>query len=61
MMPSRLAFRNVDVQPENPVETWPQEAIATALARGGLSDWCRIVAAVTSGGAGAGRRPPPNR
>lgn len=41
-----LVFRNVDVRPDDPVETWPHEAMATALARGGLSDWRRIVAAV---------------
>lgn len=45
-MASTLSFRNLDVSVDDPVETWPLEAIATALARGGLSDWRRIIAAV---------------
>jgi DNA-binding transcriptional regulator YiaG len=39
---SNLAFRNVDVSPGDPVSRWPQEAIQTALERGGLSDWRRL-------------------
>ena len=31
-----LAFRNVDASPDDPVSEWPQEAIQTALERGGL-------------------------
>ena len=34
-----LAFRNIDVSPEEPVEVWPTEAILTALERGGLGHW----------------------
>lgn len=45
---SPLAFRNVDVSPEDPVSEWPLEAVQTALERGGLSDWRRLVAAVKS-------------
>jgi DNA-binding transcriptional regulator YiaG len=41
-------FRNVDVSPGDPVEQWPQEAIQTALERGGLSDWRRLAAAIRS-------------
>lgn len=41
-----LVFRNVDAVPDAPVEAWPPEAIATALARGELSHWRRIAAAV---------------
>jgi hypothetical protein len=37
-----LAFRNVDASPDDPVSTWPIEAIQTALERGGLSDWRRL-------------------
>lgn len=41
-----LAFRNVDVSPDDPVSEWPLEAIQTALERGGLSHWRRLAAAV---------------
>jgi DNA-binding transcriptional regulator YiaG len=37
-----LAFRNVDANPADPVETWPAEAVRTALERGGLSHWKRL-------------------
>lgn len=41
-----LAFRNVDVSPGDPVSTWPQEAVQTALERGGLTDWQGLAAAI---------------
>lgn len=41
-----LAFRNVDVSPEDPVEVWPTEAVLTALERGGLGHWRRLTAAI---------------
>jgi transcriptional regulator with XRE-family HTH domain len=41
-----LAFRNVDVSPDDPVSEWPQEAIQTALERGGLSHWRRLARAI---------------
>jgi len=41
-----LAFRNVDVSPDDPVTEWPAEAIQTALERGGLADWRRLAAAI---------------
>jgi DNA-binding transcriptional regulator YiaG len=41
-----LAFRNVDVSPDDPVVEWPLEAIQTALERGGLSYWRRFAGAV---------------
>ena len=41
-----LAFRNLDVTPESPVSSWPTEAVLTAIERGGLSDWRRLVAEV---------------
>jgi hypothetical protein len=40
-----LAFRNIDVSPEDPVELWPTEAVLTALERGGLGHWRRLAAA----------------
>ncbi len=43
---TRLRFRNLDAQPHDPVETWPTEGIITALERGSLTDWRRVVAAV---------------
>jgi len=41
-----LAFRNIDVTPEDPVQTWHTEGIQTALERGDLSHWRRIAAEV---------------
>lgn len=41
-----LAFRNIDIDPDDPVQDWPTEAVLTALERGGLSHWRRLVAAV---------------
>ena len=41
-----LRFRNVDAHPDDPVASWPTEAIETALARGDLDDWRRIAAEV---------------
>jgi len=43
---STVAFRNVRATPEDPVATWPQEAIQTALERGGLTDWRRLARAI---------------
>ncbi len=41
-----LSFRNVDASPDDPVSEWPQEAIQTALERGGLSHWRRLAEAI---------------
>lgn len=41
-----LAFRNVDVDPDSPVSSWPTEAVQTAIERGGLNDWRRLVAEI---------------
>ncbi len=41
-----LAFRNVDASPDDPVSEWPQEAIQTALDRGGLEHWRRLGKAI---------------
>jgi len=41
-----LAFRNLTITPDAPVSRWPTEAVQTALERGDLTDWHRIVAEV---------------
>ncbi len=41
-----LAFRNLTTDPASPVETWPTEAVHTALERGGIGDWRRIAAEI---------------
>lgn len=41
-----LRFRNVDADPADPVEDWPYEALVTAIERGTVSDWRRIVEAM---------------
>ncbi len=43
---SPLAFRNVDVSPQDPVSQWPLEAVQTTLERGGLADWRRLAGAI---------------
>jgi predicted XRE-type DNA-binding protein len=45
-MSPRLQFRNVEASSDDPVETWPVEAMQIALERGGLSDWRPIVRAI---------------
>ncbi len=37
-----LAFRNLTVDPDDPVATWPTEAVQTALERGDLEHWHRL-------------------
>lgn len=39
-----LAFRNLNVTPDASVSEWPTEAVRTALERGDLGHWQRIVA-----------------
>ena len=34
-----VTFRNVDVDPDSPVSTWPYEAIVTVIERGSITDW----------------------
>lgn len=34
-----VTFRNVDVDPSAPVETWPYEALVTLIERGTVGDW----------------------
>ncbi|MET0967333.1 MAG: helix-turn-helix transcriptional regulator [Nakamurella sp.] len=41
-----LAFRNVNAEVSDPVSSWPQEALQTALERGDISHWRRIVAEI---------------
>ena len=41
-----LAFRNLTITPDAPVSEWPTEAVQTALERGDLADWHRIVVAL---------------
>ena len=38
-----LAFRNLTITPDAPVSQWPTEAVQTALERGDLTDWHRLV------------------
>lgn len=40
-----VSFRNVDVDPGSPVETWPYEAIVTLIERGGIRDWVLLTRA----------------
>lgn len=41
-----LAFRNLRTTPDAPVSSWPTEAVQTALERGDLDDWRRMVAEI---------------
>lgn len=41
-----LSFRNIDADPDDPVETWPLEGLVTALERGGLAHRRRLAAAI---------------
>ena len=43
-----LTFRNVDAGVDDPVQTWPQEALLAALERGSISHWRRIARAIES-------------
>lgn len=41
-----VKFRNLDTSPEQPVVEWPGEAVQTAIERGSLQEWRRLVKAV---------------
>jgi DNA-binding transcriptional regulator YiaG len=41
-----VRFRNLDVDADAPVATWPTEGVIAALERGSLGDWRRIAMAV---------------
>lgn len=43
---ARLQFRNLNVTPEDTVDLWGVEGIATAIDRGGSEHWGRIQSAV---------------
>lgn len=38
-----LTFRNLSITPDDPVSSWPTEAVQAALERGDLEHWRRIV------------------
>jgi len=41
-----VKFRNLDISPDRPVAEWPGEAVQTAIERGSLHEWRRLVRAV---------------
>ena len=41
-----MRFRNLDFDPDAPVDLWPAEAIETVIDRGSLSDWRRLADAI---------------
>ena len=41
-----VAFRNVDVDPSEPVDRWPYEAIVTVIERGTVADWLILTRAI---------------
>jgi DNA-binding transcriptional regulator YiaG len=41
-----LRFRNLDFDPNAPVDSWPAEAIETVIDRGSLSDWRHLADAI---------------
>lgn len=43
---SPVSFRNVDADPTDPVETWPYEALVTAIERGTIGEWVAITSAI---------------
>jgi DNA-binding transcriptional regulator YiaG len=45
-MMTALKFRNLNISPDDPVESWPFEGILTAVERGTLPDWRRLAAAI---------------
>ena len=38
-----VPLRNVDLDPETPVEAWPFEVVQTLIERGGLADWRLLI------------------
>ncbi len=42
---SDLRFRNIDVDPGDPVEDWGFEGLLSAVDRGGFYDWQKVVTA----------------
>ena len=41
-----LKFRNINISPEDPVETWGVEGILIAFERGCINDWRKIWKAI---------------
>ncbi len=41
-----VRFRHVTTNPDDPVSTWPTEAVHAALERGDLDDWGRLTAEI---------------
>lgn len=41
-----VSFRNVEVAPDAPVDSWPYEALVTAIERGTITDWARLTRAI---------------
>ncbi len=41
-----VAIRNVDVDPDAPIATWPYEALVTLIERGGITDWAILARAI---------------
>lgn len=41
-----VRFRNLSTDPEDDVESWPYEAIVTAIERGTIGDWVRLTTAI---------------
>lgn len=41
-----VKFRNLEISPERPVCEWPGEAVQTAIERGSLHEWRRLVKAI---------------
>jgi DNA-binding transcriptional regulator YiaG len=41
-----LTFRNLTIDPSEPVANWPTEAVLAALERGDLADWHRLAAEI---------------
>lgn len=41
-----LKFRNLETLPDAPVQEWPTEAVLTALERGSVRDWRRLLRVV---------------
>ena len=41
-----LRLRNVDVDPADPLESWPYEALITLIERGGVKDLARLTQAI---------------
>lgn len=48
-----VAFRNIDVTPDDPVEEWGFEGLLTAVDRGSLREWRTIMRAVEADPFGA--------